>query len=79
MTMKMGVIYLTCASDAAKIHDAVGPVAQLGERYNRTVEAKGSSPFRSTEWMSPKPAACSGLKLTIEDGMATNGSSRRAE
>ena len=26
---------------------AVGPVAQLGERYNRTVEAKGSSPFRS--------------------------------
>ena len=26
-----------------------GPVAQLGERYNRTVEVKGSSPFRSTE------------------------------
>lgn len=25
-----------------------GPVAQLGERYNRTVEVKGSNPFRST-------------------------------
>ena len=24
-----------------------GPVAQLGERYNRTVEVKGSNPFRS--------------------------------
>lgn len=25
-----------------------GAVAQLGERYNRTVEAKGSNPFSST-------------------------------
>ena len=25
-----------------------GAVAQLGERYNRTVEVKGSSPFSST-------------------------------
>ena len=24
-----------------------GPVAQLGERYNRTVEVRGSSPLRS--------------------------------
>jgi hypothetical protein len=28
--------------------DAFGPVAQLGERYNRTVEVRGSSPLRST-------------------------------
>ena len=26
-----------------------GPVAQLGERYNRTVEVMGSNPFRSTD------------------------------
>jgi hypothetical protein len=35
--------------------DAIGPVAQLGERYNRTVEAKGSNPFRSTQ---QKPGNC---------------------
>ena len=28
---------------------AFGPVAQLGERYNRTVEVRGSNPLRSTE------------------------------
>jgi hypothetical protein len=30
--------------------DVRGAVAQLGERYNRTVEAKGSTPFSST-WL----------------------------
>jgi hypothetical protein len=28
--------------------NARGAVAQLGERYNRTVEVKGSNPFSST-------------------------------
>jgi hypothetical protein len=56
----MGVCeYRTCHSTRLtkhlpwdKLTDAIGPVAQLGERYNRTVEAKGSNPFRSTQ---PKP------------------------
>ena len=33
----------------ATIRFAIGPVAQLGERYNRTVEVRGSNPLRSTE------------------------------
>lgn len=31
-----------------------GPVAQLGERYNRTVEVRGSNPLRSISNPSPK-------------------------
>ena len=38
---------LTFQPIRVKSNLAVGPVAQLGERYNRTVEAKGSNPFRS--------------------------------
>ncbi len=38
---------LTTTYRWGSILDASGPVAQLGERYNRTVEAKGSNPFRS--------------------------------
>jgi hypothetical protein len=37
----MHLLYLTSVN-------ARGAVAQLGERYNRTVEVKGSNPFSST-------------------------------
>ncbi len=47
-TEKVGPRILTMGLAWATIPFALGPVAQLGERYNRTVEAKGSNPFRST-------------------------------
>ncbi len=38
---------LTSCSRQATIYVALGPVAQLGERYNRTVEVRSSSLLRS--------------------------------
>ena len=39
-----------------------GLVAQLGERYNRTVEVRGSNPLRSTKIINPLTALI--LELT---------------
>ena len=33
-----------------------GGVAQLGERYNRTVEVRGSNPLASTRYQRPEPS-----------------------
>ncbi len=50
-TMPLHRVGAPCSSDVR------GPVAQLGERYNRTVEARGSSPLRSTNQRSPRRRA----------------------
>ena len=39
---------LTTTPRFSKINNTRGAVAQLGERYYRTVEVEGSSPFGST-------------------------------
>ena len=45
---KTRCLNIYCSSAPPKMVAYEGAVAQLGERYNRTVEARGSSPLSST-------------------------------
>ena len=59
---------------AARLFSSHGAIAQLVERDNRTVEAKGSIPFSST----PKPQIRSDLRLFAPGSPARRSSDQRS-
>ena len=67
---------LACPPPSPIIITCCGAVAHLVERYNRTVEVRGSSPLCSTGVRSPRPEPDAGFLLARARRRATRRAAR---